>query len=147
MLLKTILNRLEKHSGFVYDEGRLFEEGGKKVIEFGILPRSNGRGICSGCGQRRPGYDTSREARRFEFVPLWGIPVFFSYRMRRLECRLCGILVEEVPWAKGKSHLTVTYSWFLAHWAKRLSWKEVAEAFQTSWDSVFRSVEMAVSFR
>jgi hypothetical protein len=37
-------------------------------------------------------------------------------------------------------------SWFLARWAKRLSWKEVAEAFHTSWDHVFSSVEMAVSW-
>ena len=29
-------------------------------------------------------------------------------------------------------------------WAKRLSWKETAEAFGTTWDSVFRSVKHAV---
>jgi hypothetical protein len=27
-----------------------------------------------------------------------------------------------LPWAKGKSHLTITYAWFLATWCKRLSW-------------------------
>ena len=64
--------------------------------------------------------------------------------MRRVNCPDCGIKVEAVPWAQGKHHLTTTYSWFLARWAKRLSWKEVAEAFQTSWSSVFRAVEMAV---
>jgi transposase len=42
--------------------------------------------------------------------------------------------------------LTETYAWFLADWAKRLSWKEVAEAFRTSWDHVFTSVEMAVTW-
>jgi len=34
----------------------------------------------------------------------------------------------------------------LARWAKRLSWKETAEAFQTTWDNVFRSVKMAVAW-
>ncbi|MBN2370969.1 MAG: hypothetical protein JXO72_10825 [Vicinamibacteria bacterium] len=38
------------------------------------------------------------------------------------------------------------YAWFLAGWAKRMSWKAVAEAFQVSWGSVFRSVEMAVDW-
>ena len=46
----------------------------------------------------------------------------------------------------GKSSHGVTYAWFLATWCKRLSWKEVAEVFKTSWDSVFRSVKMAVAW-
>jgi hypothetical protein len=29
---------------------------------------------------------------------------------------------------------------FLARWARRLSWKEVAGIFQTSWEMVYRSV-------
>lgn len=66
--------------------------------------------------------------------------------MRRVECPRCGIKVERVPWAEGKNHLTTTYAWFLAKWAKRLSWKEVADAFQTTWDNVFRSVKMAVAW-
>ncbi len=49
-----------------------------------------------------------------------------------------------MPWVSGKHRLTDAYAWFLAGWAKRLSWKEVAEAFHTTWDHVFHSVEMAV---
>jgi transposase len=66
--------------------------------------------------------------------------------MRRVNCAACGVVVEAVPWAEGKSHLTTAYAWFLALWAKRMSWKEVAEAFRTSWDNVFRSVELAVEW-
>jgi transposase len=54
--------------------------------------------------------------------------------------------MERVPWAPGKSPLTTAYVWFLARWARRLSWKEVAEIFHTSWDSVVRSVKMAVAW-
>jgi transposase len=49
-----------------------------------------------------------------------------------------------MPWALGKSPLTQTYAWFLARWAKRLSWKRVAVVFRASSERVFRSVEMAV---
>ncbi len=101
--------------------------------------------MCSVCGRRGPGYDTL-PVRRFEFVPVWGIRFFFLYSLRRVECPTCGIKVERVPWAEGKNHLTTTYAWFLARWAKRLSWKGVAEAFHTSWDSVLRSVKMAVAW-
>jgi transposase len=117
----------------------------KTTIEILIEPRANGRPICSGCGQRAPGYDRLAE-RRFEFVPLWQIAVFFVYAMRRVECPRCGVKVEQVPWCDGKNQLTTTYRWFLAGWAKRLSWKGVAEAFGTTWQNVFRSVQHAVSW-
>ena len=84
--------------------------------------------------------------RHFEFVPLWGILVFFVYAMRRVDCDRCGVKVEVVPWATGKQQITTTYAWFLARWAKRLSWTEVARTFHTSWDTVFRAVEMAVEW-
>ena len=77
---------------------------------------------------------------------MWGIQVFFLYAMRRVNCQRCGVKVERVPWAEGKNHLTTTYAWFLARWAKRLSWKECADAFETSWDSVFRAAKMAVAW-
>src|SRR5436305_8736322 len=35
---------------------------------------------------------------------------------------------------------------FLARWARRLSWKETAQAFRTSWDKVFDAVEHVVTF-
>jgi len=69
---------------------------------------------------------------------------FFRYVPRRVECPTCGIRVEKMPWVSGKHRLTESYAWFLAGWAKRLSWKEVAEAFRTTWDHVFCSVERAV---
>ena len=72
--------------------------------------------------------------------------VFLVYAPRRVECTRCGVRVEEMPWAEGKHPVTRTYAWFLASWAKRLSWKEVAEVFQSSWDVVFGAVEMAVAY-
>jgi len=54
--------------------------------------------------------------------------------------------VESVPWAEGKQTLTTAYMQFLAAWAKRLSWQEVAVVFKTSWGKVFRSVEWAVQW-
>jgi len=145
MLLKTILNRVQKQPGFVYGAVRFVEARGTVGVEVEIRRRVGGRPTCSGCARPGPGYDTL-PARRFEFVPLWGLAVFFSYAMQRVECRTCGVRVETVPWAEGKHHLTTTYAWFLARWAKRLSWTEVAEAFRTTWEHVFHSVEMAVTW-
>jgi transposase len=144
MQLKTILNRVERHKGFVYGAVR-WGDGEELSLEVEVAPRRNGRAFCSGCGRRGPTYDRL-PPRRFEFVPLWQILVFFVYSMRRVDCRRCGVTVEMVPWASGKNQLTTSYQWFLASWAKRLSWQEVASVFRTSWQSVFRSVEMAVAW-
>ena len=145
MLVKSILNRIQLHPCFVYGAICLVENGARLLLEIEIRPRKGSRPVCSVCGNPGPGYDTLK-IRRFEFVPLWGIAVFFLYAMRRVDCPSCGIKVERVPWAEGKNHLTTTYAWFLANWAKRLSWKETADAFQTKWDNVFRSVKMAVAW-
>ena len=146
MQLKTLLNRTHKLKGFVYAKVKEGQWAGKMCIEVEVRPRKGSRPICSSCGRRGPGYDTPRGPRRFEFVPFWGIAVFFLYAMRRVDCPRCGVKVEYVPWADGKHFMTVAYQWFLANWAKRLSWSQVAEAFGTTWHYVFTSVEMAVDW-
>ncbi len=64
----------------------------------------------------------------------------------RVNCPRCGVKVEKVPWADGKSTMTKTHMQFLATWGKRLSWKETAVVFRTTWEKVFRSVEWAVQW-
>lgn len=145
MLVKTVLNRVQKFKSFVYAKVALAGDDDNPVLEVTVVPRANSQPVCSRCGRRRPGYDRLVE-RRFEFVPLWGIAVFFLYAMRRVDCPTCGVVVEAVPWADGKHQLTTTYAWFLARWAKRMSWKEVAEVFHTSWEKVFSAVSMAVDW-
>jgi transposase len=99
MDLITILNHCSHHPGFVYRPARWSAD--KKSLEIAIRPRAGSAAICSGCHQPAPGYDHLPE-RRFEFIPFWGILVFFLYRMRRVDCCNCGPVVEEVPWSDGK---------------------------------------------
>jgi transposase len=146
MLLQTILNRVQRHKSFLYKKVSLVEKTKGPTIEVEIQPRRNSRAICSGCGRAGPGYDRERQARRFEHVPLWGLAVIFLYVMRRVACRHCGVKVERVPWAEGKHQQTTAYQCFLASWAKLLSWQQVARAFRTTWDTVFRSVKTVVAW-
>lgn len=57
MLGKTILNRIEKHSSFVYNQVR-FREGEGDVLEIEVRPRRGTRAVCSGCSRRRSVYNT-----------------------------------------------------------------------------------------
>ena len=145
MLLNTILNRVQKFKSFVYGNVNWIDIGGVPELDIEILARANSRPVCSGCGRKSSGYDRLPE-RRFEFIPMWGIKVFFRYAPRRVNCKYCGVHVEQIPWSKGKRRLTESYAWFLSGWAKRLSWKEVADVFHSTWDHVFCSVEMAVNW-
>ena len=139
--LKTLLNHVEPLAGFVYASSRWQDQR----IDIQLRERCGSRAKCSRCLKRAPGYDRL-PTRRFQFVPLWGVLVFFVYAPRRVQCAGCGICVEHLPFACGKRPLTMSYIWFLSTWAKRLSWQQVATIFDTSWESVFRSVEMAVDW-
>jgi len=144
MELITILNRCHRFRGFVYERARFSAD--KKSIEVVVRPPRGSAAVCSCCHQRAFGYDQLAE-RPFEFIPLWGFFVFLLYSMRRVDCRRCGVVaVEEVPWGDGKRTLTKAYMLFLAHWARRLSWKETAECSRTSWDKVFDAVEHVVAW-
>lgn len=100
MLLQTILNRVQRHPSFVYRKAGFREGPAGLAIEVRLEPRANGRPICSGCGRKGRGYDRL-PVRRFEFVPLWGMAVFFVYALRRVECPRCGIKAERVPRASA----------------------------------------------
>ena len=146
MQLKTILNRVTDYKSFVFGKTILGEESTTPTVEVEVKSRANGRPICSGCGKVAPGYDTMPECRRFEFIPIWGMMVYFMYRMRRVNCPDCGVKVEQVPWVEGKSPMTIEYRWYLAKWARLMSWKEVAECFRVKWDRGYEAVKSAVSW-
>ncbi|UYM14989.1 ISL3 family transposase [Endozoicomonas euniceicola] len=145
MLIKTILNKVHKLKSFVYQDVKPGVYQGSEVFNVTVVPRKNSHAVCSGCLKPAPGYDSLAE-RRFEFVPLWGIRVFLLYTMRRVQCKTCGVKVEQVPWGDGKKELTKVYMQFLASWARKLSWKEVACTFNTSWEKVFHAVEYVVEW-
>ena len=123
MLLTRLLNACHHFPGFVYARAQLVEA--RKTIEIEVRPRTGSKGRCAHCGQPAPGYDLLPE-RRFDFIPVWGFAVELRYRMRRVQCRACGVKVEAVPWAAGKHTLTRAYMLHLAHWARKLSWQETA---------------------
>src|ERR1700682_6466989 len=130
--LITILNRCHRFPGFVYQQAGFSSD--HKSIEIAVRPRKGSAAVIN-------------SPSRFEFIPFWGFLVFLLYSMRRVDCRGCeAVVVEEVPWGDGKRTLTKAYMLFLARWARRLSWKETAESFRTSWDKVFDAVEHVVTF-
>lgn len=144
MHLRRLLNERHPIKGFVYEKCEMIQEKGEVIVH--IRPRSNSMATCSGCGKKRPGYDTIPGKRRFEFIPIWGLQVFFVYLMRRVNCPVCGIHVEKLPWAEGKQQKCNAFMAFLASWAEDLPWKRVAERFRSSWQTVYKAVNWVVDY-
>ena len=144
MQLKTILNRCHRFKSFIY--GTIYFGDDGVAIHVAMTARKGSKAICSGCGQPGPTYDTFKTPRGFAFVPLWGFAVWLWYCMRRVDCRQCGVTVEKVPWAEGKHASCNAYRLFLARWARRLSWSEVAAIFGTNWGVVYRAIRWVVDY-
>jgi transposase len=143
--VKTLLNRVQHFVGFVYRSVSLRGEGSDLRIEVQVEPHAGVHRRCGECRQPCPGYDVLA-ARRWLFVPLWNILVYLLYAPRRVQCPIHGVVVEYLPWSDGKRPLTTAMMGFLAQWARRLSWRETARVFRTSWEAVYRSVEWFVEW-
>ena len=143
--VKTLLNRIQHFVGFVYRSVALKGTGSGMRIEIHLEAHAGMMGKCAQCHKPSPGYDRLPE-RSWEFVPLWNIPTVLLYPPRRVDCREHGIGVEHIPWSQGKRRVSIPMMIFLGQWARRLSWRETARAFKTSWESVYRSVRWMVDW-
>lgn len=142
--LKTVLNRVQPIKGFVYESVRFSHER-SDALEAAVVPRLKSKGQCSGCGRRCATYD-HLATRTWLMPPLWTFAMVLIYTIRRVHCPACGVVVEKVPWATGKHSLCDGFRLFLAHWARKLSWEEVALSFRVSWADVYTSVQWVVAY-
>ncbi len=145
--VKTVLNGIQRFPGFVFRDIRLHRhrDGQPRCLEITVQPHPGIPAKCSHCLKPAPGYDRL-EQRSWLFVPLWGIVTWFLYSARRVRCPEHGVVVEHIPWSQGKRPVTLAMMCFLSRWARRLSWRETARAFGTSWECVYRSVEWFVQW-
>jgi transposase len=145
LTVKRLLNLVQHFVGFVYRSVRLSGSAQAPRIEVQVAAHQSLRGKCSLCLATCPGYDVLAP-RTWSFVPLWGLPVDYHYPPRRVQCVQHGVVVEHMPWNAGKQRSTTAMMGFLARWARRLSWRETARVFGTSWETVYRSVEWFVEW-
>lgn len=145
LTLVSILRRILPLKRFCYRWAR-WDEDTAKIIEIGLEPRKGALACCGNCRRPAPGYDRTPQVRRWQFISLWAITVFFLYRPRRVDCPRCGVRVEHLPWATGKLRLCNALRIYLAQWARLLSWKETAERFAVSWADVYGSVKWMVRY-
>jgi len=146
LTFKTILNQIQPINGFIFSDERIRDyRGGGLIIDVTIREHKQREAICPKCGKACPTYDHLSE-REWQFVPCWGLAVFFHYAPRRVSCPEHGILVEAMPWSDGKRPYCKAMMQFLGNWARRLSWQETATIFKVSWQAVYRAVDWMVDW-
>lgn len=144
MHIKTLLNHVTKFKSFVFQTPTLCRDSNKLFVP--VEPRKNSKPVCSACGRQGTVYDHLKQ-RKFLLPPIWNIVVVLLYTMRRVNCLYCGkVVVEQVPWATGKSPVTKQFAAFLAFWARKLSWTDTAKSFRVSWDIVADAVTWVVGW-
>lgn len=121
MLIKTLLNKVERFKSFVYDSICVKLVDSVEALVIDIEPRRNSRPICPECGKRRTVYDR-QPVRLFENPPIWSFNAYFRYAPHRVQCPEHGVKLETLPWAYSKERTTISYLVFVACWAKRFSW-------------------------
>ena len=144
MRLITVLNRCTEFKRFVIEESR-FDEHGEIMVSLRSRKTPKVRAAAAVSCRRR----MTRPLRRgcSSSFRSGGSLSFWFIACCRVACKACGrVVVEKVPWSSGKHHLTDIYRCFLAQWAKKLSWTEVARSFRTSWDKVYHSVKYVVEY-
>jgi transposase len=142
MLLKSIVRKTLGVKDHVVEKIREAEDG--IVVE---MERHMGRLLpCKRCGTRSRVRDRLA-TRRWRHVPLWGIPSFLEYAPARVRCEKCGkVVVEAIPWSRGKSPLSLGLIDLLSRWAKLLAWEVVARHFTVHWNTVAGAVRQAVEY-
>lgn len=93
------------------------------------------RGRCGSCGRKcSSGYDArERHWRHLDFA---GMRVELRYRVRRLECRHCGVTTELVPWAAAGSWFTYDFEQTVAMLAQKTDKSTVNELMAIAWETV-----------
>lgn len=90
---------------------------------------------CGECkGKVHACYD-GRE-RRWRHLDLGGIMATLRYRLRRVCCEDCGVIVEHVPWAEAGSRFTLPMEAHVAYHAQRTDRTTVTKLMRVAWRTV-----------
>ncbi|HHH29184.1 MAG TPA: ISL3 family transposase [Polyangiaceae bacterium] len=90
---------------------------------------------CSDCGKKCRSSHDSR-VRDWRHIDLGGIKTILRYRLRRVSCKRCSVLVEKVPWAESASRYTRPMEGLVAYHAQKTDKTTVATLMRIAWRTV-----------
>jgi transposase len=114
---------------------------GDREIE--VTVRLKARSLRCPCGKRfRAGYD--RRRRRWRHVDLACKKLWLVYDIRRVNCSGCGVVTEQVPWARPGARFTRDFEDTVLWLAQRTDRTTVATLMRCGWESVTAIINRGV---
>jgi transposase len=120
---KTVVERVE----FDEDDG---------VLVASVRPARGQRRRCGICRRRSPGYDRGEGRRRWRTLDLGTTRAFVEADAPRVCCRVHGVVVAAVPWARHGAGHTLGFDQTVAWLATVCSKTAVTELMRIAWRSV-----------
>jgi transposase len=120
--------------------------GDGAVLVVRVRPDRSARGRCSRCGRRCKGYDQGDGRRRWRGLDFGTVPVVLEADAPRVSCRVDGVVVAAVPWARSpRSRFTRDFEDTCAWLAAHAPGSVVAQLLRTTWRSVASVVTRVVA--
>ena len=122
----------------------LREEGGQEEVVVDLARRERRRMRCGRCGRVvRAVYD--RAPRSWRHLDLLRVRCILRCEVRRVACPECGVVAEEVPWARAGSRHTRAFEDTCVFLARDAPKVVVARLMRVDWATVGRMIERVVS--
>lgn len=115
---------------------------GERDVEVTLQPTA--RLLRCPCGKRQRGsYD--RRRRRWRHLDLGRCRLWLVYDIRRLNCSNCGVITEELPWARPGARHTRDFEDMVLWLAQRSDRTSVATLMRCSWETVTAIINRGVA--
>ena len=112
------------------------DQRGQELLVARVQVKTGAARRCSRCRRRCPGYDTSREPRRWRGLDLGTTQVYLQATTSRVSCREHGVVVAAVPWARHGAGHTRFFDDQVAWLAVACSKTAVTELMHIAWRTV-----------
>jgi transposase len=116
-------------------EGVRFDDDAGAVV-VSARPAAKARDRCGRCQRRSPRYDRGEGRRRWRALDLGTTKVFIEATASRVRCRVHGVTVAAVPWARHGAGHTRDFDDLAAWLAVRTSKSAVRELLRVAWRTV-----------
>lgn len=138
MRVSTAFNRLLQIPGATVIEVVF----GEHDVEVSLRPRA--RLLSCPCGKRmRAVYD--RRRRRWRHLDLACRRLWLVYEIRRLDCPDCGVITEELPWARPGARHTRDFEDTVLWLAQRTDRTSVSMLMRCAWETVTAIINRGVA--
>ena len=143
MRATTLWRRLLGVEGFVVESVEFNED--KHAVAVKVRPKHRHKNRCPHCGYRCPSYDQGAGRRQWRALDAATKFILLEADAPRVECRVHGVVVAAVPWARHGSAFMKPFEDQVAWLAARMDKTSLSKLMRITWRTVGNIVERVTS--